>query len=78
MLEMASKSAEWLLLLSGVTLILTSMVQYGRRTRNWGGVMTMFYKRVSMTAIEFKFYRSGVAAVILAIVLRMVNLIFWP
>ncbi|WP_237582944.1 hypothetical protein [Photobacterium halotolerans] len=78
MLEMASKSAEWLLLLCGVILILTSMVQYGRRTRNWGGLVTMSYKRVSMTAIEFKFYRSGVAAVILAIILRMVNLVFWP
>ncbi|QUJ70481.1 hypothetical protein KDD30_20530 (plasmid) [Photobacterium sp. GJ3] len=78
MLEIIAKTAEWTLLIVGLLLILTSMANYGRRTKDWGGLVTMFYKRVSMTAKEYNFYRFGVAAVVLGIVLRMVNLIFWP
>ncbi|GAB6263949.1 hypothetical protein [Photobacterium sp. 53610] len=78
MFEIIAKTSEWVLLTVGLILLLTSMVTYGRRTKDWGGLATMFFKRISMTAKEYNFYRLGVASVVLGILIRMVNLTLWP
>ncbi|MCL9773950.1 hypothetical protein [Vibrio methylphosphonaticus] len=70
--------AEKGLLIVGLLFILTGMVQYGRRSHDWKGVVTMFYKRVPMNVSEYKHYRLGVALVIAAIVIRFAFHIFWP
>ncbi|OEF27533.1 hypothetical protein [Vibrio rumoiensis] len=66
------------ILVVGVGLILTSLYDYGRRSNDWRGVATVFYKRVEMTVREFKFYKLGVSMVVFAIVLRIIALTLWP
>ncbi|MGO2418655.1 MAG: hypothetical protein ACTH7F_02650 [Vibrio casei] len=66
------------ILVIGIALILMSLYQYGKRSQDWKGVVTVFYKRVEMTVQEFKFYKLGVSLVIFAVILRIVILIFWP
>ncbi|MGR5176375.1 hypothetical protein ACPV4B_03205 [Vibrio parahaemolyticus] len=66
------------LLLAGILFIITGIIQYGRRSHDWKGVVTMFYKRVPMSVAEYKRYRLGVALIIFAIVLRFALHIFWP
>ncbi|MGR5094285.1 hypothetical protein ACPV5O_14330 [Vibrio maritimus] len=66
------------LLVVGVLFILTGIVQYGRRSHDWKGVVTMFYKRVPMNVGEYKRYRLGVAFVIFAVVLRFALHVLWP
>lgn len=66
------------ILVIGIGLILMSLYQYGRRSQDWKGVVTVFYKRVEMTAQEFKFYKLGVSMVIFAVILRIAALTFWP
>jgi len=66
------------LLLVGIVCVLTGMVRYGKRSQDWKGVATMFYKRIHMSVAEYKWYRLGVAMIVLAIALRIVLLTFWP
>lgn len=40
---------EKLILVSGILLVLTGVMRYGRRSQDWKGVVTMFYKRIPMT-----------------------------
>jgi membrane-bound ClpP family serine protease len=69
---------EKILLTLGILVLLTSMVRYGKRTSDWKGVAMMAFKRVPMSAVEFRYYRLGVALVILAVVLKIVVLTLWP
>ncbi|MDG3085663.1 hypothetical protein P7F88_05925 [Vibrio hannami] len=65
-------------LLLGVVFILTGIVQYGKRSTDWKGVATMFYKRIPMSISEYKWYRLGIALVVFAFVLRIITLTLWP
>ncbi|UXI03930.1 CDK5RAP3 family protein [Photobacterium sp. TY1-4] len=78
MLETSLKIVEIMLIASGLLLITKSVFQYGTRTRDWSGVVKMFYKRVSMNVAEYKAYRLGVSAFILGVLVRIVNLTLWP
>ncbi|PSW21834.1 hypothetical protein C9I98_00780 [Photobacterium sanctipauli] len=66
------------LLVVGLAMVGASIAQYGKRTHDWAGVVKMFYKRVEMTTSEYKSYRLGVALFVLGVVVRIVNLTFWP
>ncbi|WNJ97802.1 hypothetical protein RND59_16885 [Vibrio ruber] len=66
------------LLTLGIILIVMSMIRYGRRSQDWRGVATMFFKRIPMTIEEYRRYRFGVALVVLAVLLRIVTLTLWP
>jgi hypothetical protein len=66
------------ILLAGVICILTGVTQYGKRSHDWKGVVTMFYKRIPMSVSEYKWYRLGIAFVMLAFVLRILTLTLWP
>lgn len=52
MIEQGVFWTEKLLLLAGVLFIITGIVQYGRRSQDWKGVVTMFYKRVPMSLMN--------------------------
>lgn len=78
MLENTLNIAEYVFLLAGVGMLMAGIAQYGRRTQDWGGVVRMFYRRIDMTVEEFKWYRIGVACVVVAVLLRIVNFTFWP
>ncbi|OAN13166.1 hypothetical protein A3K86_16025 [Photobacterium jeanii] len=78
MLQTSLVVAEIVLLSLGVLMIIKSMAQFGQRTQNWLGVLTMFYKRVGMDIAEYRWYRLGVASFVLGVVLRIVNLTIWP
>lgn len=69
---------EKVLLLLGVACFLTGIICYGKRSQDWKGIVTMFYKRIPMSIAEYRWYRLGVVIVILAIILRIVLLTFWP
>ncbi|QMV16920.1 hypothetical protein [Vibrio spartinae] len=62
----------------GIILIVMSMIRYGKRSQDWRGVATMFFKRIPMTIEEYRRYRFGVALVVFAVLLRIVTLTLWP
>ncbi|SHE38090.1 hypothetical protein [Vibrio gazogenes] len=62
----------------GIILIVMSMIRYGKRSQDWRGIATMFFKRIPMTIEEYRHYRFGVALVVLAVLLRIVTLTLWP
>ncbi|MDW6005147.1 hypothetical protein [Vibrio mangrovi] len=66
------------ILILGILLILMSMIRYGRRSQDWRGVATMFFKRIPMTIEEYRRYRFGVALIVVAVLLRIVILTLWP
>ncbi|ASU23768.1 hypothetical protein CCZ37_14330 [Vibrio qinghaiensis] len=70
--------AEKGILLLGIIFILMSIVRYSKRSHDWKGVITMFYRRIPMSIEEYKWYRLGVALIVVAIVLRITLLTFWP
>ncbi|MGF1755502.1 hypothetical protein L4C33_18130 [Vibrio makurazakiensis] len=70
--------AEKMLLVLGVLFVLTGVMQYGKRSQDWKGVVTMFYKRIPMNVTEFKWYRLGIASLVFAVILKFALLIFWP
>ncbi|MGF1729201.1 hypothetical protein L4D19_06375 [Photobacterium kasasachensis] len=78
MLETTMGIAEMVLIISGLLFITKSVMQYGKRTSDWGGVVKMFYKRVGMDTAEYKWYRLGVSCFVIGVVVRIVNLTFWP
>ncbi|GAB3526648.1 hypothetical protein GCM10027342_30830 [Photobacterium alginatilyticum] len=78
MLETTMSFAEIVLIISGLLFITKSVMQYGKRTSDWGGIVKMFYKRVGMDTAEYKWYRLGVSCFIVGVVVRIVNLTFWP
>lgn len=78
MLETTMSFAEMILIVSGLLLITKSVMQYGKRTSDWSGVVKMFYKRVGMDTAEYKWYRLGVSCFVVGVIVRVVNLIFWP
>ncbi len=65
-------------LAGGILFVLVGVVLYGKRTHDWKGMITMFYKRIPLTVAEFKWYRLGISLLIFAVVLRIGALIFWP
>jgi len=65
-------------LLAGIIMVLTGITQYGRRSHDWKGVVTMFYRRIPMSVSEYKWYRLGIALLVCAVVLRIIVLTFWP
>ena len=78
MLQVSMTVAEYVLILAGLVLVGNGIILYGRRTSDWTGVLKMFYNRIGMSAAEFKWYRLGVAALVLGVIVRIVNLTFWP
>ncbi|PSW15715.1 hypothetical protein C9J01_01475 [Photobacterium rosenbergii] len=78
MLQVSMTVAEYVLILAGLVLVGNGIILYGRRTSDWTGVLKMFYNRIGMSAVEFKWYRLGVAALVLGVIIRIVNLTFWP
>ncbi|CAM3178512.1 hypothetical protein VIOR103205_14835 [Vibrio ordalii] len=66
------------ILLLGIIFILMSIMRYSKRSHDWKGVITMFYRRIPMSIEEYKWYRLGVALIVVAIVLRITLLTFWP
>ncbi|MBW3695706.1 hypothetical protein EK599_08360 [Vibrio sp. T187] len=70
--------AEKGMLLLGALFVLTSVMQYGKRSQDWKGVITMFYKRIPMSVAEYKWYRLGIALLVFAVILRFALLILWP
>ncbi|MEO9494741.1 MAG: hypothetical protein ABJG42_09665 [Vibrio splendidus] len=70
--------AEKGMLVLGALFVFTSMMQYGRRSSDWKGVITMFYKRIPMSIAEYKWYRLGIALLVFAVVIRFALLILWP
>lgn len=78
MIETLVLFIEKTILIAGVGLILLSLFEYGKRSQDWKGMVTVFFKRVEMTVREFKFYKFGVSLVIFAVVLRVAALTFWP
>lgn len=77
-MEMAFVIVEKSILLIGVACVLFSLFEYGKRSHDWKGAVTAFYKRVDMTVSEFKFYKIGVSLLIMAVVLRITILTLWP
>ena len=78
MLEITMNFAEMILIVSGLLFIAKSALQYGKRTTDWAGIAKMFYKRVGMDTAEYKWYRLGVSCFVFGVVVRIVNLTFWP
>lgn len=70
--------AEKGMLALGAFFVLTSVMQYGKRSSDWKGVITMFYKRIPMSVSEYKWYRLGIALLVFAVILRFALLILWP
>lgn len=66
------------MLVTGILFILFGIIQYGRRSQDWSGVATIFFKRVPMSVGEYKQYRFGVSLVVMAVVLRIIVLTLWP
>ncbi|KQA23467.1 hypothetical protein ACP45F_12950 [Vibrio metoecus] len=77
-MDMALFWVEKLMLVGGILLVLTGIMHYGRRSQDWKGVVTMFYKRIPMTVEEFKWYRLGISCILFAVILRIALLTFWP
>jgi len=65
-------------LLVGIIFVLTGIMQYGKRSHDWKGVVTMFYKRIPMSVAEYKWYRLGISLIVFAVVLRVIVLTLWP
>ncbi|EEX64385.1 hypothetical protein [Vibrio metoecus] len=70
-MDMALFWVEKLMLVGGILLVLTGIMRYGRRSQDWKGVVTMFYKRIPMTVEEFKWYRLGISCILFAVILRV-------
>ncbi|EDK30724.1 hypothetical protein VSWAT3_25614 [Vibrionales bacterium SWAT-3] len=70
--------AEKGMLVLGALFVLTSVMQYGKRSSDWKGVITMFYKRIPMSVAEYKWYRLGIALLVFAVIIRFALLILWP
>lgn len=66
------------ILVIGIIFVLTGITQYGRRSHDWKGVTTMFYKRVPMSISEYKWYRLGISLLVCAVLLRIILLTLWP
>lgn len=66
------------ILVTGIVFILFGVIQYGKRSQDWAGITTMFFKRVAMSVEEYRRYRLGVTLIVIAVVLRITVLIFWP
>ncbi|KHT61894.1 membrane protein [Photobacterium gaetbulicola] len=78
MLQLSMSVAEYLLILAGLAMVGNGIILYGRRTSDWTGILKMFYNRIGMSVQEFKWYRLGVASLVLGVVVRILNLTFWP
>ena len=78
MLQVSMTVAEYLFILAGLVMVGNGIILYGRRTSDWTGVLKMFYNRIGMSADEFKWYRLGVALLVVGVIVRIANLTFWP
>lgn len=70
-MDMALFWVEKLMLVGGILLVLTGIMRYGRRSQDWKGVVTMFYKRIPMTVEEFKWYRLGISCILFAVIYEL-------
>ncbi|CED57271.1 hypothetical protein ACU5DF_01960 [Aliivibrio wodanis] len=61
----------------GILCLLLTITQYGRRTSDWGGACILFVKRIDLSLQEHKWYRIGVSALVLGVIVRIFNLTFW-
>jgi len=77
-MEMTVFWIEKSILVFGILSVMWGVSLYGRRSQDWKGVVTMFYKRIPMVVSEYKWYRLGVALIMLAVILRIGSLIIWP
>jgi hypothetical protein len=78
MLQATMGFVEVILLVTGVLFIAKSMFLYVKRTKDWSGVAVMVIKRVGMDAHEYRCYRFGVSCFVVGVIVRIVNMIFWP
>ncbi|EJK2113412.1 hypothetical protein NK428_000211 [Vibrio navarrensis] len=65
-------------LLVGILFVLTGIIQYGKRSQDWRGVVTMFYKRIPMSVSEYKWYRLGIGLCLFAVVMRIGLMVIFP
>jgi hypothetical protein len=65
-------------LVFGIIFVMTGILLYGKRSNDWKGVATMFYKRVPLSIAEYKWYRLGISLVVFAVILRVLALTLWP
>ncbi|GLP96674.1 hypothetical protein [Paraferrimonas sedimenticola] len=67
-----------LLLLGGVLLVITALVKYIARTKNYNAVWQVFVNKLNDMAIgEFKLFRMGVLFLFIGILVRIANLIIF-
>lgn len=57
----------------GLIVLLVSLVMSANRTSNWSGLLRFWEKRVEMTATEFKIHRTGLAMMIVGVVLNLAS-----
>ncbi|MDP2562492.1 hypothetical protein [Psychrobium sp. 1_MG-2023] len=71
---------ETLLFTAGILLILTALFKYTKRTEDYQSVWRVFVNKLKhgFDIAEFKFYRAGVLVLVTALILRLVNQIFFP
>ncbi|CAH0529841.1 hypothetical protein [Vibrio hippocampi] len=77
-MELAIYISEKVALCIGVMAIVSSLVMYGRRSQDWKGIATMFYKRIPLTTNEYKYYRLGISLLLIAVILKIGFAVFWP
>ena len=73
-------TSELILFTLGILLVLTAMIKYSMRTADYQCVWRVFVKKLKngFTISEFKIYRLGVATLIFALILRLLNQILFP
>ncbi|EIO3937006.1 hypothetical protein D8T49_09315 [Vibrio vulnificus] len=77
-MEVGLYMLEKAILLLGILFVLTGVIQYGKRSQDWRGIATMFYKRIPMSISEFKWYRLGIGLCLFAVVMRFGLMIIFP
>jgi|GEM_PF-1923055 len=64
----------------GLLLVLTALFQYVQRTNDYHGIWRILINKLKDGFIvsEFKIYRLGVSILLIGLVLRLINHIFFP
>ncbi|MDO6525533.1 hypothetical protein Q4519_07530 [Motilimonas sp. 1_MG-2023] len=71
--------AEPVALLFGVVLVLIGYITYSRRKSDYFAPVKIFFNQVDdLTIAEYKFIRSGVVFLLLAVIFRFISLTFFP
>lgn len=68
------------LLILGLLLVLTALAKYTKRTGDYQSIIRVMVNQLKdgFTLAEFKIYRLGVVILILTLVIRFVNQLFFP